>query len=347
MGIWYATVEDVKQALDVKATAITDRQIGRALESASRNVDGLCNRVFYPEIDTRYFDWPNQQYAWPQNLWLDQNEVLSVTTLSSGGRTISSSDYFLEPNTYGPPYDRISLNLSTSSYYGGGATWQRAITVTGVFGFCNDTEAAGTLATAISSTSATTMNVSDSSLIGIGDLVLIDSEYLVVTGKSMLTTGQTLQTPLTASASNTTVAVTDGTAFHAGEFILLDSERMFITDIAGNNLTVKRQWDGSTLAAHTGSTIYVPRTLSVTRGVLGTTSATHLISTALNRHVVPGLVHDLTVAEAIVRFEQETAGYARTVGSGDNVRNASLAGLEDLRAATYERFGRKSRVRAI
>lgn len=350
MGISYATVEDVKTAIDVKASAYEDRRIRRALESASRSVEGQMNRRFYPQVDTRYFDWPTQQHSWPQTLWLQQHEVISITTLTAGGTTISASSYNLEPNGDGPPFNRIELKLSSSASFGGGASHQQNIAVTGVFGYGNETEAAGALAEALDD-SETGVDVTDSSLIGVGDTVLVDSEYMLVTGKSMLDTAVDIHASdsLTASASDVAITCSTTTAIpQVGETILIDSERMLVVDLAGSVLTVKRAWDGSALAAHAaGASIYAPRTLTVTRAALGTTAATHLISATVYRHVVPGLIRDLTIAEAIVRYEQETAGYARTVGSGDNVRNASMSGLNDLRAQAYAEYGRKARKRSV
>jgi hypothetical protein len=346
MGLpWYCTREDVMSALDIKFTARMTAQVDRAIDAASRSVEGLTHRRFYPETATRYFDYPGDQVGPPWVLYLNANELVTLTTLASGGVTIPAASVNLEPN-WGPPYSRVEIKLSTSAAFGGGATFQRDIALTGVFGYRADTTPAGALAEDLDLTE-TGVDVTDSSLIGVGDLVYAGTELLQVTGKSMLTTGQTLQTPLTASKANDTVAVTTGTAYAAGEVLLLDSERMLVQDITGNNLTVERAWDGTTLATHTGSTIYAARTLTVVRGALGTTAATHSTSLALTRHVNPGPVRSLTIAEAINTIEQEQAGYVRTVGSGDNARNASGAGLADLRDQVYTTYGRKARVRAV
>jgi hypothetical protein len=346
MGLpWYCTREDVMSALDIKFTARMTAQVDRAIDAASRSVEGLTHRRFYPETTTRYFNFPGDQVGPPWVLYLNANELVALTTLASGGVTIPAASVNLEPN-WGPPYSRVEIKLSTSAAFGGGATFQRDIALTGVFGYRADTTPAGALAEDLDLTE-TGVDVTDSSLIGVGDLVYAGTELLQVTGKSMATTGQTLQTPLTASKANDTVAVTTGSAYAAGEVLLLDSERMLVQDITGNNLTVERAWDGTTLATHTGSTIYAARTLTVARGALGTTAATHSTSLALTRHVHPGPVRSLTIAEAINTIEQEQAGYVRTVGSGDNVRNASGAGLADLRDAVYTTYGRKARVRAV
>lgn len=347
MGIWYATREDVKSSLDSAETARNNARVDRALESSSRSLESDLNRKFYPVVATRYFPWPNWQYAWPWRLWLDADELISVTTLVSGGVTISPSAYFLEPVNTGPPFTSIEIDLSSSSAFNVRNTFQRSIAITGTFGYSADEEPAGALAAAINSTSATTCNVTDSSLIGVGQIIKIDSERLVVTAKNMLTTAQTLQTPVNAVASDVTIAVTTGSAYAVGEVILLDAEKMLIVDISGNNLTVKRAWDGSVLASHTGSTVFAPRTLTVQRGALGTTAATHLIAAPVTKHVVPGLVKDLCIAEAINQIQQETSGYARTVGSGDSSRPATGGGLDDIRSRAYAAYGRKARSRVV
>jgi hypothetical protein len=349
-GPKYCTIEDVKGALDVKASAYADKQILRAIESASRAIDGQMHRTFWPQVDTRYFDWPNRQYAPAQTLWLEQHELLSVTTLTAGGVAIPAADFDLEPNGDGPPFDRIELDLSSSASFGGGTTFQRSISITGVFGYGNDTDAAGALAEALDGTE-TGVDVTDSSLVGTGDTILIGTEYMSVTGRSMLATGVTIHASdsLTASAADVSILCSSATGIpQVGEVVLIDSERMLVVDLAGTTLTVKRAHDGTVLAAHAAlAGLYAPRTLTVVRGALGTTAAAHADTTAVSRHAPPGLIRDLAIAEAIVRFEQEGAGYARTVGSGESERNASLAGLVDLRQQAARQYRRKARMRAI
>jgi len=346
MGIWYCTREDVKSALDSQETARNNAQIDRLIEAASRSVEQLCHRDFYPWTGTRYFDWPNVQHAAPWRLWLNRDELISFTSGTSGGVTLTLSDVLLEPANSGPPYNRLELDLGGSSSFDSGDTPQRNIAITGVYGGNADTAAAGALAEALDS-SETGVDVTDGSLVGVGSALKVDDEWMIVTGRQMLTTGQTLQTDLTASAAAVTVAVTTGSAYAVGETILLDSERMLIVDIAGNNLTVKRAWDGSVLATHTGSTIYSPRTLLVTRGALGTTAAAHNSAAAVSKLAVPGLVRQLAIAETLTALQQEGAAYGRVIGSGDAQREASGKGLADLRCQTYDAHGRKVRMRAV
>jgi hypothetical protein len=108
------------------------------------------------------------------------------------------------------------------------------------------------------------------------------------------------------------VPVASGSAFAVDEAILIDAERMLITDIAGNNLIVKRGWDGTVLAPHTtGAHVYAPRSLAVRRAVLGTIASTHTLGTAVARWDPPGPVNQLTIAEAL-----NTCSRSRPVGCG-------------------------------
>lgn len=347
---FYATREEIKAELDVKETARSNTRIDRALTDATGAVHGLCKRVFYPETATRSFNWPNEQRARSWRLWLDRSEVISVTTLTSGGTTIVAADYFLEPNQYGPPYNSIEIDLGSNAAFDSGDTHQRAIVVTGLFGYRNDETTLGATTEALdASETGIDVDATTSAAIGVGSLLRIDTERAIVTGRAQLDTGQTLGGSITNVNNIVTVAVQSGAAFAAGESILIDSERMLVEDISGNNLTVKRAWDGATIAAHTaGAVIYAPRTLTVERGALGTTAATHSSAATVYRWDPPGPVRQLCVAEALTDLLQGRSGYARTAGSGDSEREASGRGLKDLRDRIYNsELAIKGRTRSI
>lgn len=347
---FYATREEIKAELDVKETARSNARIDRALADATEAVHGLCHRTFYPTATTKYFDWPGSQNGTSWRLWLDANELISVTALSSGGTTIASTDYLLEPNQYGPPYDRIEIDLSGPASFGGGDTHQRDVSVTGLFGYRNDETVAGATAEALdASETGVDVDAATSAAVGVGSLLRIDGERVIVTSRTNLDTGQTLGgSGLTNQNSAVTVAVQSGAAFAAGEAILIDGERMLVEDIAGNTLVVKRAWDGSTIAAHSvGATIYAPRTLTVERAALGTTASTHLTAATVYRWTPPGPVRQLCIAEALTDLLQGRSGYARTAGTGDSEREVSGRGLGDLRKRVYVSHGRKARTRAV
>ena len=60
------------------------------------------------------------------------------------------------------------------------------------------------------------------------------------------------------SASDTTFTATAGSSLNIGETILIDSEQMYITNISSNTITVQRGMNGTTGASHsTGATVSV------------------------------------------------------------------------------------------
>jgi hypothetical protein len=353
-GIWYATREDVQRALDSKTTARNTLQIARALEDASRGAEDLCHRMFFPVQATRFFDWPPRAGMTPWILRLNDQELISVTALSSGGTVIPSTSYNLEPVNYGPPFSRVEIKLTSNAAFGGGNTYQRDIQISGVWGYRNTESSGGTLAAAVSTSTATTVTVDGpaSAAVGVGSILRLDSERMIVTGRTQITTGQTLGAPgLTAQANSVTVAVTTGASFAVDEVLLIDAEKLLITDIAGNSLIVRRGWDGTVLAAHTaGATIYAPRTLTVTRGVLGTTADVHANASPVYRWEPPGPVKQLVIAEAINSLTTESSGYSKTAragSTGSSERTRDQGALQDRRDATYNACGRKARTRAV
>lgn len=346
-GVTYASREDVKNALDILETSRAEAQIDRVLRAASDSVEGLLQLRFYPEVRTMTFDYPpwRAPLGTPWKLYLNQHELISVTTLTSGGTTISASDYFLRPDD-GPPYTRIELDLSATSAFSAGSTHQRSISVTGLYGYRNDETTAGSLATTVNS-STTTVDVTDGSLVGVGNLLRIENERMSVTGRAFLDSTENLGAAVAADSSASITVTTGG--FTAGEVLLIGSERMLVTDVAGTTVSVKRAWDGTVLAAHSnGADVYVGRRLTVRRGVLGTTAAAHTAPVAIVRHTPPTLVQDLTIAEAMASLVQERTGYARTIGAGEGEREVRGVGLADLREQAIDAVGRgRARTRAV
>lgn len=355
--VFYTTRERVMDAFDVKEAAHRSSQVDQAIAAASDDVDGWLKRHKHglaPTTATRYFSWPSGNYAPAWRLWLDENELVSVTSLVSGGQSLTeNTHFFLEPVNSGPPYTHIEINLNSTASFSNSGTRQRAIAVTGVFGINNDQQPGGALSEALDA-SETAVDVTDSSLIGVGSVLTVDSERMLVTGKTALDTTQNLQGNLDDLDSDRTVLVTDGTLFHVGETILIDSERMKIVDIAGNTLTVIRAYDGSVLATHDiADDIFAYRTLTVERGALGTTAATHLTAATVTVWDVPDLVEQLTRATAITSLEQEWSAYGARVFSDEAERDSSGTevvsgrGLTDVRRQCVRRYGRKFRKAAI
>jgi len=348
-GLFHASLEDLKLATDTKYTARMDGQLKRALESGSNAVESLTHRSFFPWTGTRYFDWPAHDRAPSWKLWLGRNELISASLVVAGGTTIAASDYFLRrsDDVDEPPYTHIEIDLASSAAFAAGDTRQRAIAITGVYGHSLNEVAAGTITANITTTTATTASISNSAAVGVGNTIRVDSERFVVTGKAMAETGQNASALTASEADQSITGVTAGTV-NVDEVILVDSERMLVVDVAGTTLTVKRKWDGTTLAVHAlNADIYAPRTLTVVRAALGTTAATHTSAAAVWRHDPPGLCGELNIAETLNTMGQRQSGYAREIGSGDNAREASGRGLKAIREDCYNAFGRKARLAAV
>lgn len=326
----YASREQFMAATDTKTPAALSPDVDRILQSASRQVERQMHRHFYPRTQTVGF-----KPRWDQRgtdvdgayVWLPF-DLLSISSLLDGSSTVSPSDYSLDHQHYEDgPY-------STLRY------WGTDLTITGVWGYSQDTAPAGALAEALDA-SETDVDVTDSSKVGVGDLIFCDSESMIVTEKSLLDTTADLGSNLGGEKSDTTVAVNTGSLVKVGEVITIDSERMLVISISGNNLTVQRAWDGSVLASHSsGASVYAPRTLTVEREAVGSSSSSHDTASLLTRNVPPGPIQSLVLAEALTQMAQENSRYARVIGSGENQIEASGKGLRDLRkqASSYKRL---------
>lgn len=370
----YATREDIKRALDFEGiTASSNNRIDRALTTVADTIEGQMKRVFYPRDTTFAWDWPNFQYADPWRLWFDQWDLVVMTALASPqGTPIPLWQVIPRPVNRKPgfPYTHIELDRSTVAAWGAGATPQLAIQVTGTWGFGADMDPAGTLTAGVNAT-AGTITVSDSSLSGVGDTLILDPgtspapfpAFPLTAGAMTPLTGERVlvieraaaDTNLvqsgsgcsTANSADNALTTTGSGTLNPGEVILLGQERMLIQEILSGVATVKRAWDGTDLATHTSAEVYAYRTLTVLRGQLGTAAASHSLGATVARHRPPSLIRDLAVGESLNQVLQETSGYARTVGAGDMAMPASGAGLADKWDEARTTFGRKARIRAV
>lgn len=328
----YVAREDVMSAADVKYSAFMRAQIDEAIETGSRRVDEFTQRVFYPVIETRSFDWPDWLSRSPSwRFWVPTEDLISVTSLVSGGDVIPSSDYDLRngDDRPQPPYNRIEIDLSTDSAFDAGDTHQRSLVVAGEWGYDHVHQTVTVSAGSVAATGSS-MNLTDSSRIGVGDLFDLDDEHLLCTEKSMLDTGQNTSALTASQADQVITGITAG-SLHAGETLLIDAERMLVQDVAGTTVTVRRAVDGTTLAIHLlNADIYAPRTVTMTRAFGGTTVAVHADLTAVEKVVYPPMVRQLARAYALDQLQQEGSAYARTVGSGDNERQATGRAIADL-----------------
>ena len=375
----YSNRDEVMRAPDFKDSLLTTAQVDRALQSAADNIDGELHRHFYPYDGTLYFSWPNYQYAEPWKLRLDRHDLQCLTLLQSpgngggsGGQAIPLWQVFLEPvNKWrGFCYTRIELDRSSGATWNPGATPQHSVWATGTWAFTADADQVAVLASGVNA-SVTTLPLGNGALAGAGDVVIIGygrgdapfpaypgtagaiapyvGERCIVQDKAAADTGlaQSGAGCSTAGMADNILATTGDGTLNAGEVLLLDAERMLVEMITPAGAVVKRAWDGTVLAPHSGAEVWAYRNLTVLRGELGTAAASWTEGTAVWKHRVPQLVADLSIAEASNQVAQEVALYSRTVGTGEGASPAPGVALIDKWDECRTRFGRKARSGAI
>lgn len=379
--VCYSNRSEAQRSLDMSPGIDVNAALDRALTTAADNIDGQMHRVFYPSDDTRWFDWPNQggsgggQYAQPWRYWLDDNDCVVLTALATGGVPIPLSAVFLEPvnnpRKGKPFYTYLELDRSQPYAFGGNSqTPQHSIQMGGTWGYGADADPAGQLAADVGSSDAA-ITVTDGSKAGPGDLVVLGygrgsapfpsaagyagaiapytGERILVTDAAAVATGLTQAGSgvTTASDSDQALSTTGSGAVNTGEVVVLDQEQMLVEQVVAGIATVRRAFGGTTLAAHSGATVYAFRQFSVLRGQLGTTAGTYTEGTAVYKHRVPPLIRDLSIGEEANQLLQEGSGYARMVGSGEAAHPAPGISLMDKWDEARTRHGRKARHRGV
>jgi len=98
---------------------------------ASRRLDDLTGRRFYPRIETRYYNTPSGG-----ELWLD-DDLLEVLTLTNGNAVaITSADYVFKPVNEYPKY-AIRLRDTSSIYFSSttASSYDEAISLLAIWGY--------------------------------------------------------------------------------------------------------------------------------------------------------------------------------------------------------------------
>jgi hypothetical protein len=339
----YCTRADVQQALNLADVPRLNERVDSAIMAGARQVEGFLHRRFYPETRTYKFDMPEDQY-----LWLYDTELSGTPTqiLSGGDAMTVGTDVLLRPRT-GPPYRWLEARDGGNIWWQAQDTVQDAIEVTGDFGYPVDTLAATLLAADVTAI-ASTLTVTNSGAVGVGSLILVGSERMIVSDQTLTDTTATLGADLDANKSQTSVTISSGLLVFPGEVITVGTEYMLIRAITSNTAIVDRAVRASVLAAHTsGAAIWAPRQCTIRRARLGTAAATHASADIVSLLQAPSLIRELNLAYAINNEQQSLAAYARTSGAADNRIDAVGRGLVDLEEDAYTAYGRKARSRAV
>lgn len=332
--IAYCTREQVQNALNQAGTRRSAARIDSAIRSAGNVVEGHTRRRWYPTTATRYPD--PRRHITGEILWLDtiDLEILTCTSFTVDGTALTQgTDFILDPDG-AASFTSLRILDTSSAWF---SSLDRGNVLAGDFGSSNTTRDAGQVV----SLTSNALTVSDSSLVGVGDLLTIGSERMNVVGKTLATTGATVAGAVAASAATRSVTVSDGSLVNEGEMIQIGAESMYVEEITGNVLTVRRAEDGTVLGAHsTSDVVYAGRTFVVERAVTGTTQANHSAGAAISANNPPALVQEAALAFSLVALEQSRSAYGRVLGSGDNQREAVGRGLDDIMDDLVERYGR-------
>lgn len=341
----YTTVEAVKAAAGFTGDTL-DSRILRHIEAIGQELESTWGKWFLPVTEARSYPWPDRNINNAYTLYLDW-PLISLTSMTdeNGNSSVNTDNLFLEPANFGPPYNRIEVDRSTSEDFRFLTTSQRALEVTGQWGYHNRTESAGNLDGALSDTTGTTLALTRGDVVGIGDVLLIDSEAVWITDRTSTDLGRNLSSGVTTKDVTDTTLTLDGAptdAVRVGEILRIGSEHMRVKTITSTTVfEVEREWDGTTLATHSASDdVYIFRSYTMERGVNGTTAATHTDDTSVSRYVAPPLVVDRVIGEVITILSQEHAHFGRTVGAGEGQTEMRGRGIADVRKrsdAVYKR----------
>ena len=181
----YVTLSEFKSQLGISSTdTIDDSYLSQTLEEASRSIDDMCGRFFYPAVDTLYYDTPIDDRL---RFWYDDLlEPLTVTNGSNGA--LSSSDYYMIPYNK-TPYVALALKSGT------GQVWvsdtdnitEKAIALEGIWGYRQNYSRDGwhTLTTlgAGEDSDTSALTVTDDTSAKMGDILRIDNEIITVTAE--------------------------------------------------------------------------------------------------------------------------------------------------------------------
>lgn len=184
----YATLAEYKSYVTARGQssstdATDDVMIETFLKAASRYIDAQTGRRFYPFVQTRYYDVPDDR-----TLTLD-TDLLAVTSLVNGdGTTIPSTEYTLKPRNE-TPHQYIRLQDDSTYYWASNSAGDMhdVIAVTGIWGYHNKYNQAwllgSTLAEALDAIETGT-DVTSGTLFAEGNIIKADNELMYVSAKA-------------------------------------------------------------------------------------------------------------------------------------------------------------------
>lgn len=313
--------------------------VDTAIAATSDDLEAPPARRLYPLTNqTISYNWPpTDPDSNTRELWLN-HDFVSITSLTAGGTTISSSDYVLKPVT-GPPYYKIELKDTASNFLTANTDRINAIVIVGTTGHSIDKTLRGTCQYV--SATGTEIVLSVDNTVGVGSLLNINSEWMQTRERYWNLTSDKLAANLTAASDSQTVTLeTAAAGYCAGETVMVGTEKMLVTNYENSVLTVQRAVDGTVLAAHsTGDRVSKWNRFKVERAAIGSTAAAHGGGDSVYSWDWPPLYNQLTIAKSIALVQSTAAGFASDVAIGEDI--------DKLQARFEKRYRRKIRMARV
>jgi hypothetical protein len=310
----FCTVRDLIS--DAQAPIADEARLYQAIREAC---DHLSKEIgwFVPVTLTRRFQAPEAV----TDLFVPP--LLEISAISNEGQALTSVDYILKPDDghwANGPYTKIVADIDSALLY----TWSDLvddIPITGKWGLYNRSAAlTATVAdTTQQSDSQLTLKLSSAGEASPGMVLLIDTEQELVTGWSD-PIASTTQLNGAITNSEEILTVDSATVINIGEIVRIDFEQMLVKDrnTSTNKLYVLRGYNNTARASHLdNATLDVYRTVTVERGVNGTTAAVHANGVSVSRYFAPDDVQYLAKQIATLIVNKAKSGYQGRTGNAD------------------------------
>lgn len=179
----YCTLAEFKKYINPPGQTLSidaddDDVIESMIETASRRVDDLCGRKFYPSVLAELYDIPYDDVIW------FGGDLLAVLSFLNGDAVaITSTEYILKPANAYPKYCLEMRDISSTIFVNNSSeSSQQVLTVNAIWGYHNDYvrawKSAGTIAAAWASTTTLTATMTAGHTLDAhgGQILKIDNE---------------------------------------------------------------------------------------------------------------------------------------------------------------------------
>lgn len=250
------------------------------------------------------------------NSWIKIPKMTLITSVVNDGATLVEADYIAKPEkgfwAYGP-YTQLIVAPEASNI-GAWSNEENDVEITGHFGLYDFVKSLDITAAASQAESATTLRVSNGSLLSPGMVIVIEQEQEYIESTAAPTAAVTTLSAA-MDGEDQTIPLTDGTLINVGEILRVGLEQMKLTDINGNTGAVVRGWNRTQKASHAiSSNVDVYRTYNVLRGVNGTTAAPHGSALTIYRQMVPDDINMLCRKMAGRMLKDAQGGFSGVIG---------------------------------